>query len=49
MTNSKSSKSVNSKSVNSKSVKSLNFFNVSKDVTYSDSKPNIVILKLLLY
>lgn len=37
MTNSKSSKSVNSKSV-----KSLNFFNVSKDVTYSDSKPNIV-------
>ena len=44
MTNSKSSKSVNSKSA-----KSLNFFNVSKDVTYSDSKPNIVILKLLLY
>lgn len=37
MTNSKSSKLVNSKSV-----KSLNFFNVSKDVTYSDSKPNIV-------
>lgn len=44
MTNSKSSKLVNSKSV-----KSLNFFNVSKDVTCSDSKPNIVILKLLLY
>ena len=44
MTNSKSSKSVNSKSA-----KSLNFFNVSKDVTCSDSKPNIVILKLLLY